>query len=105
MYPQGTYRPMIALSDLREHKLDGTQLLENWWLIFAIFLLLRGKAALTTGSGLALWDSSRDYVSSGPFSGTLNCPVHAVTHVLSSFAFGRGKKGDKWQRMNSATLS
>lgn len=37
---------------------------------------------------------SRDCVGSGAFSGTLNSTVYAVTPVLSSFAFGRGEKGD-----------
>lgn len=56
--------------------------------------LAEGQAALTTGSGLALQDSSRGYQGLCKFSGTLNCPFCAVTPVLSSFAFGRGEKGD-----------
>lgn len=43
VYPQGTCRPLTALSDLGEHKLGRMQPLESWWLVFAIFLLLRDE--------------------------------------------------------------
>lgn len=44
--------------------------------------------------------------SPGPFFGTLNSPVLAITSVLSSFAFGRQWRGDlKWHRVITTTYT
>lgn len=71
------------------------------------FPFAEGQAALTAGSGLLFrihQGETRDSVSSRAFSGTLNCPVCAVTPVLSFFAFGRGERGDLNGRVHSATF-
>lgn len=85
---------------------------ENQWLTFAIFLLLKGQCFLLhspEAQDLALGFTKGIHVAVsvlGPFFGTLNCPVHAVQYALSSFAFGRGKRGDlKKQRANTTTYT
>lgn len=65
--------------------------------------------ALSTGSRLGFGVYQGDpcgCFSPRPFSGTLNCPVHAIQSSLSFFAFGRGKRGDsRKQRANIATYT